>query len=97
MSIVPANVNTADRNHVRRPTLPVLLQHTTALPALGVRQQARVLLLHHYRLRGPDYGGYRAADSEIYGAGTEAQDPYDLSQYVCLRLAEKLKRCDLEI
>jgi hypothetical protein len=72
--------NTA-RNNVR-PRIPLLLQHTTALPALGLGQQACILLQHCNRLRGPDHGAHRPAGAQVHGAGTEAQDPDDLSEYV---------------
>jgi hypothetical protein len=49
---------------------------------MGLYQQARILLQHHRRLCGSDYGGYGSADSEIYGRGAEAEDPVDLPRYV---------------
>jgi hypothetical protein len=68
--------------NVRRPTLPVLLQPAAALPQMGVLQQARVLLLDCCGLRGSNYVGYRATDSEVSGRGAEAEDSDDLSWYV---------------
>lgn len=49
---------------------------------MGLYQQARILLLHHGRMRWSHNGRYRSPDPEIYGRGADPQDPYDIPRYV---------------
>ncbi|KAH9861429.1 hypothetical protein J1614_011175 [Plenodomus biglobosus] len=66
-------------NHVRRAPLPALLPAAAALPALGLDQQACVLLLDYRGLGWPRLRPDRPADSEMDGRGAYCQDSHDIS------------------
>jgi hypothetical protein len=72
----PPNHSTADssqhNHHVRE---PALLRRASALPQVGLDQQARILLQHYRWLRGPRGRLHCPRHQAVLGRGAYCEDP----------------------